>query len=159
MTAEEPASRPPLFLLPGEGRWVSSGPGGRTTFKATGAETESRFGLFESVQPAHSRGPELHLHRRMTEMFWVLEGTIHIEAGGQAIDAPAGSFALVPPGTLHRFNNPLDVPSRMLIMFSPGDDREKYFEGLAEFAARSNPPSREEVLDLMHRYDQFVPGD
>ncbi len=92
-------------------------------------------------------------------MFWVVEGVIHIEAGGQSIEATAGSFALVPPGTLHRFNNPLDTPSTMLIMFSPGDQREQYFEGMAEFASRADPPSREEVLDLMHRFDQYVPGE
>jgi mannose-6-phosphate isomerase-like protein (cupin superfamily) len=115
--------------------------------------------MFESVQPPHSRGPELHYHKRMTEMFWVVEGVIHIEAGEQSIDAPAGSFALVPPGTLHRFHNPLETPSTMLIMFSPGDQREHYFEGMAEFASRETPPTREEVLNLMHQYDQYIPGE
>lgn len=158
MTDDSP-KRPPIFLLPGEGKKIENGRGGSTTYKAIGADTGSLFGMFESVQPPHSRGPELHYHRRMTEMFWVVEGLIHIEAGGQSIEAPPGSFALVPPGTLHRFNNPLDTPSKMLIMFSPGDQREFYFEGMAEFSRRETPPSREEVLELMHRFDQYIPGE
>ena len=44
-------------------------------------------------------------------------------------------------------------------MFSPGDNREEYFEGLAEFARREGGASREEVVDLMHRYDQYLPGE
>jgi hypothetical protein len=90
-------------------------------------------------------------------MFWVLEGTIHIVIGDREIDAPPGSFALVPPATNHRFNNPTDEPARMLIMFTPGGVRERYFEGLAEFRERAVPPSREEVLAHWNRYDQWLP--
>ena len=127
--------------------------------KVLGKDTGLLFGMWESHQEPHSRGPVLHYHARMTEMFWVLEGVLHVEAGDQVIDAPAGGFALVPPGTIHTFRNASDEPSKILIMFSPGFNREMYFEGMAEHRRRDLPPTPEEVLELMHSFDQYLPGE
>jgi quercetin dioxygenase-like cupin family protein len=148
----------PYFLLPGEGRDTGAGAGTQRA-KVLGKDTGLLFGMWESHQEPHSRGPVLHYHARMTEMFWVLEGTLHVEAGDEVIDAPAGGFALVPPGTVHTFRNATEEPSKILIMFSPGFNREMYFEGMAEHRRRDIPPTPDEVLELMHSFDQYLPGE
>jgi hypothetical protein len=39
-------------------------------------------------------------------------------------------------------------------MFTPGGEREKYFEGLAELLKDGQKPSREALLELMRQFDQ-----
>ncbi len=143
----------PYFLAPGEALPLPLDTG-RTAVKVTGAQTGNRFGLFESHMPPHSPGPGLHVHHIMTEMFFVHAGVVEVIAGDKRSLVPAGGFALVPPETPHRFANPTDEPAILLIMFSPGDQREGYIAGLEALARREQPPSREEMIDLMRRFDQ-----
>lgn len=143
----------PYILAPGEALPIPLETG-LTVPKTIGAHTEGHFGLFETTMPPHATGPELHVHHIMTEMFFVHAGVVEIVAGDKRSRVEAGGFALVPPETPHRFFNPTDEPSILLIMFSPGGEREGYFAGLAEFASRETPPSREEVVELMRRFDQ-----
>ena len=39
-------------------------------------------------------------------------------------------------------------------MFTPGGEREKYFEGLAELLKDGQKPDRETLLQLMRQFDQ-----
>lgn len=143
----------PYILAPGEALPLPMDTG-RIVPKVIGRDTERRFGLFESRMPPRATGPELHVHHVMTEMFFVHAGIVEIIAGEKRSQVSAGGFALVPPETPHRFFNPTDEPSILLIMFSPGDEREGYFAGNAEFAKRAIPPSRGEVVEHMRRFDQ-----
>ena len=43
-------------------------------------------------------------------------------------------------------------------MFCPADSREQYFIGLAELKKNGRQPTREELLELMERFDQY-PAD
>lgn len=45
-------------------------------------------------------------------------------------------------------------PAKLLIMFCPGGDREKYFEGLAELLKDGQTPNRKALLELMRLFDQ-----
>jgi hypothetical protein len=62
---------------------------------------------------------------------------------------------LVPENTPHGFSNPGQMRSKLLIMFCPADEREKYFEGLAELTKNGRQPSQEELLELMQKFDQY----
>lgn len=143
----------PYILAPGEALPIPIDTG-QTAAKVTGAQTGNRFGMFESQMPPRSPGPGLHVHHVMTEMFFVHEGVVEIVAGEKSSRVAAGGFALVPPETPHRFANPTDEPATLLIMFTPGDQREGYFAGLEALARRETPPSREELVDLMREFDQ-----
>jgi mannose-6-phosphate isomerase-like protein (cupin superfamily) len=43
-------------------------------------------------------GPPRHYHRELTDMFYVLEGTLTFVVGDDTVEAPPGTFLLVPSG-------------------------------------------------------------
>ena len=61
-------------------------------------------------------GPEPHIHRRHTDAFYVLEGTLVLELGPsrERVEAAAGSFVAAPPGVVHTFWN--DGPGRTVFL-------------------------------------------
>ena len=71
-----------------------------------------------------------------------------------------GSFVLVPQGVPYAFGNPTSSPSKLLIMLTPADTREGYSQELEELYRDGKQPSREALIEVMHRYDQYlVDGD
>jgi quercetin dioxygenase-like cupin family protein len=147
-------SKAPKVLLPGEGRSVSIGSGARCTFKVVGKDTAGHFGLFEYEMEPGTAGPKPHIHREMEEIFYVAEGEVELLVGDEKVTARAGALALVPRGAVHAFSNPGEKRSTLLIMFSPADSREKYFEGLAELTKGGRKPDPKALLELMRSNDQ-----
>jgi quercetin dioxygenase-like cupin family protein len=126
-------------LEPGEGRrlWVV---GDTMTFKAT-AETTGGSVMAVEVLAAPGGGPPPHVHEREDELWYVLDGEFEITLGDAVIRATAGAFAFAPRGTLHCFRNALDVPSRVLVMFTPGGFEGFFFEaGLPVVDGETAPP-------------------
>jgi mannose-6-phosphate isomerase-like protein (cupin superfamily) len=95
--------RDPLVLAPGAGRCY---PMGRLSavFKADGTETGGRYSISEWWLDPHTRGHGAHSHPP-DDGFYVLEGTLSFLVGDEWVDAPAGSFILVPGGVTHTFEN------------------------------------------------------
>lgn len=66
---------------------------------------------------------ELHYHKRMTELYYVLEGEGHIELDGQIHPLSPGTAVLIKPGCRHRavgkFLKILNVP---VPKFDPADE-------------------------------------
>ncbi|WP_088889995.1 cupin domain-containing protein [Leptolyngbya ohadii] len=144
----------PLILQPGEGKSVQIRRS-TCTFKATGKETNGHFGLFEFVMEPGANGASPHIHKELTEMFYVVEGEIELVLGDRRIIAELRTFLLVPENTPHGFSNAGQTIATLLILFCPADSREQYFEGLAELTKNGRQPSQEELLDLMQRFDQY----
>ncbi|MCL1475356.1 cupin domain-containing protein [Argonema antarcticum] len=142
-----------IVLAPGEGNHLIIG-NSEITFKVVGADTHGHLGLFENLIQPGGTTPELHIHRQMEEMFYVLEGEVEIQVGERIVQGQTGAFVLVPRNTPHTFSNRGTKPAKLLIMFCPAGEREKYFEGLAELLKEGNKPSREAIIDLMRRFDQ-----
>ncbi len=111
--------RRPLVLAPGEGRKY---PMGRVSavFKADGAETADFYSISEWWLDPHTKGPGTH-HHPEDDVFFVLEGTMHFLVGHEWVDAPAGSFILVPGGVTHDFQNRGDTRAGALNISAPGD--------------------------------------
>jgi uncharacterized cupin superfamily protein len=83
-TRQEELMSLPLILQPGAGKSVQI----RTstcTFKATGKETNRHFGLFEFVMESGANGASPHIHKKLTEMFYVVEGEIELVLGDRRI--------------------------------------------------------------------------
>ena len=57
---------------------------------------------------------------------------------------------------MHAFANEADDEAAMLILFSPGAPRERYFEELAEIGNSGHQLSPEEWTELYARHDQFM---
>ena len=139
----------------GEGRRIRIR-NGEILFKITGADTEGQVGIFEQTMQKDDPGPVPHFHKKTTEMFFLLEGALKFTLDGATQVVEQGGFVCVKPNTVHKFSQHGPIPTRFLIMFSPGGEREKYFEGLAAIATRAGKPDRAELVSLMHEYDQFL---
>jgi mannose-6-phosphate isomerase-like protein (cupin superfamily) len=68
--------------------------------KASQHSTGGALSVFETTVEG---GPPLHVHDREDECFYVLDGELTVRCGGDAFDAPAGSFVFLPRGRPHRF--------------------------------------------------------
>lgn len=144
----------PTILLPGEGKSVTIGTS-HCTFKVTGEETHGHFGIFEFALEPESGSSNVHIHKRMVEIFYVLEGEVELTLGQRRITASPGTCMTVPENTPHGFGNPGSKRSKLLIMFCPDRSREKYFEGLAELTKDGRQPSREELQAWAKNFDQY----
>jgi mannose-6-phosphate isomerase-like protein (cupin superfamily) len=139
----------------GEGESISVGPS-TLLFKAESSDTEGTFALTETTVAAGFPGPVPHVHREMVDSFWVLEGELTVLLGEETAQAGPGSYALVPPGTVHTFSNPSDRPVRMLNLMAPGG-LEQYLKELAGALPADRPPDPGEMARIASKYD-FQPA-
>jgi mannose-6-phosphate isomerase-like protein (cupin superfamily) len=116
-----------------------------------GNTTSHRLGMAEIVLAPHAGGPPQHQHARHDEGFYVVCGTVRFTSGEQSFDAPARTLVMVPPGAPHTFANPGDEPAVMLNTFTP-DLYVSYFRDLRDLAASGQPPTPEQIADVMARY-------
>jgi quercetin dioxygenase-like cupin family protein len=133
----------------GEGETI----GGATTvtIKATGQETNGSFYLGETLMEPGFPGPPPHRHKRLHDMFYVLDGTLTMRVGDETLELQPGSFVCVPPGVVHTFSNRSDAAVRFLNFNTPAG-WENYMRDLAATLARGTP-TQEEIGDIASRYD------
>jgi mannose-6-phosphate isomerase-like protein (cupin superfamily) len=94
----------------------------------------------------------LHVHQRLEETWYVLDGELEFRAGEETLRACAGTCVYVPPHVPHAFANRTDAPTKFLLITSPAAF-ERYFVELADILARSGPPDGEAIAALRCRYD------
>jgi mannose-6-phosphate isomerase-like protein (cupin superfamily) len=121
------------------------------TAKAGSADTSGAFTLVEAVTPPGG-GPLPHIHHREDKTFYVLEGELEfMVADDNVLKVSAGSWLVVPKGTLHTYKNAGKRPARYLGVLTPGGI-EKFFEEVSVPAMdRSFPPpfDREDLNRLI----------
>ncbi|TAK58552.1 MAG: cupin domain-containing protein [Dehalococcoidia bacterium] len=117
-------------LGPGEGASLM---GGRNTIKASAEKTGGTLAAIETVIPP-GRWIPAHTHAGEEEAWYILEGTLTFLIDTATYDAPAGSFVLVPRGSVHSFGNDTDAVARFLELFAPAG-MEGYFRERAALAA------------------------
>lgn len=143
------------YLPAGKARSITSQSGVVASFIATGAGTDGDLGLFQWDMPPQAGGPSAHFHRRFSESFYILGGTVRLYDGVRWVSATTGDFLHVPRGGVHAFHNDSDAAASMLILFAPGAPRERYFTELAELAASGRTLSEEERVEFLARHDQY----
>lgn len=128
--------RRPVVLGPGEGRTY---PMGRISavFKADGTETSQRYSISEWWLEPHTKGPGAHSHPE-DDVFYVLAGTMSILVEREWIDAPAGSFVLVPGNLTHDFENRGSERAGLLNVSVPGDFEQR-MPGISQWFAEHPP--------------------
>ncbi|MEY9844261.1 cupin domain-containing protein [Streptacidiphilus sp. MAP5-3] len=130
--------------------------GNQVSYLAKGSLTEGKFGLYRWDFGESPSGPAPHIHRTISESFFILSGTVRLFNGEKWIDATAGDFLYVPEGGIHAFRNESGEEASMLLMFSPGAPREEYFEMLVERAAQNRPPmSEQERMEFLLKHDNI----
>ena len=133
---KNPEGRQPVILRPGGGRAF---PMGRISavIKADGAESGNAYSISEWRMEPNTKGPGAH-HHSEDDVFFVTEGTLSILVVDEWIEAPAGSFVLVPGGIVHDFENRSDAEVSFLNISTPGGF-EDHLPAIAEYWAE-NPP-------------------
>jgi mannose-6-phosphate isomerase-like protein (cupin superfamily) len=124
-------------------------------YLATAVSTDGEFGLYHYAMTGLPTGPDPHFHRTISESFYVLTGTVRLYDGSRWVDATAGDFLHVPVGGVHAFRNDSGRPAAMLLLFTPGAPRERYFEELVERARSGRPFGDDERVEYLHRHDQY----
>ena len=114
----------------------------RCAFQVTGRAIRTiALGLFKLEMDPGAIGARPHVHRHLTEIFYVVEGENQLLAGEERVAGTSGALLLVPPNAVHGFANTGSSPAKLLIMFCPADTRERYFAGLAELTKDGRQPS------------------
>ena len=111
----------------GERLWFYGG--GLHTWKATAAETEGAFLLFESVMSKGKTTP-LHTHPQVDETLYVLEGEILLHIDGEEQRLGSGGVATAPRGVPHAFLVTSET-ARVLCLETPGSS-EAFYRGASE---------------------------
>ena len=117
-----------VVVLPGESR-------GRLdiALKAGPTETKGAYSIRVSGPMEPGRWVDEHIHHQEEEAWYVLRGRLEFKVAGKSLQAPAGTFVLVPRGTVHGFGNPGAEPAVFVEIFSP-PGMENYFEERLELA-------------------------
>jgi quercetin dioxygenase-like cupin family protein len=138
-----------VTVEPGQGRSVSlRGTEVRFTVESTDANGASCTEW--DAAPGFDTG--LHVHERLEETWYVLEGELEFRLGEETFTATPGATVFVPPRVAHAFANRTDGTARFLLILSPpGHDR--YFDELAEILAVEGPPDSDAIAELRRRYD------
>ena len=135
----------PVLLRPGEGEVTADQPEKTLRLLADFdalALTWFRYGAGE-------RGPELHIHKRHTDAFYVLSGEVSFELGpdgAHEIRGQAGTFVAAPAGVAHTFANETSEDVTFLNIHAPN-------MGFADMM-RARRDGRDEDAD---RFDQHPP--
>jgi uncharacterized cupin superfamily protein len=139
----------PLLYEPGDGRTLTLG--GTTLRVLTTAQSSVGASTFEFIaKPGWDTGS--HLHTKIEEQFYILEGEMELRAGDRIIVGRPGTFVTAPAGTPHAFANRGDAPARMLLICTP-PGHERYFAELAAILAHGGAPEPDEISRLRSRYD------
>jgi quercetin dioxygenase-like cupin family protein len=117
------------------------------TFLITGEHTGGAFCMAEvSVPPGGGTPP--HIHHREEETFYLQEGTLTVQVGGNTKTASAGDVICLPRGVAHCFQNTGNVDAKFLMVASPAG-LEKFFEEAfypVEDRSAAKPPMTGEFL-------------
>ena len=140
-----------IVLRPGEGEALEVGPA-HSLIKATADTTGGLFTLSETTLPAGAPSPPLHTHEKLHDNFYVLEGTLTLHLRDETVEAPAGTFASLPPGVAHTFSNPSRAPVRFLNLNAPGGF-EAYLRDLSAAISADEPPDAADMAALFARHD------
>lgn len=96
-------------------------------------------------------GPPVHFHLHQDEWFFVMEGEVLFQVGGERKLLRAGESILGPRMVPHGFCAVGDKPGRMIITFTPAGKMEDFFRAVAI----PNGPAMD--AEVFSRYDmQYV---
>ncbi len=132
------AAAVPIVRADGEGERLRFFGGGVLTMKATAAETDGAFLLFEDVMSQGKTTP-LHTHANEDETLYVLQGEILVHIDGEEHPVGPHGVAVAPRGVPHAFlvTSPT---ARVLTLQTPGS-AEAFYRGASEPANADADPS------------------
>jgi quercetin dioxygenase-like cupin family protein len=113
------------------------------TILASSDQTQGEFSVIEQLMPAAS-GPPPHVHERVCEAFYVLDGEIEFRLATGPLIATTGSFVSIPPGTPHAFKVRSQT-ARVLNFYTPGGFEDRLTYTATPATATTLPPDGAEL--------------
>ena len=126
--------------------------------KAQAAQTGNNFSVIEQLMPFNS-GPPPHLHEDMDEMFYIIDGEMTIWVEGKIQKLTAGSFAMVPRGTVHYFKVTSQTPCKALNMYTPGGFEKGIIRNAQATKILTLPPAGLPYTGSTNKNDMHVAVD
>ena len=123
--------------------------------KVRGIDGNKRYSVIETHTPPN-RGPLLHIHPSQNELFFVFYGSIGVQCGSERTILNAGETFMVPAKMQHAFVSLGKEESRMLIIFDPPGDIERYFVDLA--AVLNEHPDDKKLTSIYIKHGIKVVG-
>jgi mannose-6-phosphate isomerase-like protein (cupin superfamily) len=117
-----------IAVPPGEGERLELGPA-EAWVKVGRNDALGSLAVLDVVVAPGFEGPALPSHAEVVDSFYVLEGVLSLHLDGESVEAPAGTYAVVPPGNDRTFSNPRDEPVRMLNVMAPGGLEHHFLAG------------------------------
>lgn len=120
----------PTLVSPGGGEVIGDSPERRVEILS---DHDSVHATWSRFAPGRD-GADLHIHRRHTDIFYVLAGELTVRLGveDERVTVPVGRFAIVPPLVVHGFRNAGDAELRYLNFHAPGVGFADYMRGLRD---------------------------
>lgn len=97
-------------------------------FIATGAETNGKYFLGETIIPAGDPGPPMHSHSREDESFFLKKGKLTFLVKGKEIGLNQGEFLNIEKGEKHTWKNDSDEDAELLVTFAPAGIENMFIE-------------------------------
>jgi len=143
-----------IVLGPGEGKIIPV-PGHKVTLKVVGADTDGAYSLLEVELDGD--GPPQHIHKAEDEAFYVLEGEIKVLLGERTITATAGSFVVIPRGTVHTFSRVGQESAKVLAIFTPAG-MEQFFDEAVDLDVTDTEAYVAKANALAEKYNMEIVG-
>lgn len=124
--------------------------------RATAADTAGGLGMIEQIVPPGFGSP-YHVHRNEDESFYILEGQIHFYSGESSYVLGPGGFAFLPRNIPHGFRTEGDVPSRSLLLATPGNFIN-FVADLSTVEPLAGPPDMTLLMETAARYNVDILG-
>ena len=141
-----------IVVRPGEGKIIKV-PGHSFTYKTMEEDTVGAYSLLEVF--VTGGGSTQHIHKAEEEAFYVLDGEVNVKVGEQTIRGAAGTFVLIPRGTVHAIWNAGLTPAKFLVIISPAGLEQLW----AEAGEETDPAIWiERVRSLGQKYNIEVVG-
>jgi quercetin dioxygenase-like cupin family protein len=118
----------------------------RITILTTGAETDGRHDLIDSVFPAGSMTP-LHLHSRYEERVYVISGSLTVWVGQDKLTVGEGGYYHIPTNVPHTVQGG-SQDTHAIVISSPA--------GFAELVARTGTPAHLVTPETQPDVERFM---
>lgn len=125
--------------------------------KVRGVDGDKRYSVIEAHTPPE-RGPLLHIHPSQNELFFVLHGSIGVQCGSERTILNAGDAFMAPATIPHAFVTLGTEESRVLFVFDPPGDMERFFQELASVLNTSGPPDQNKLASVYANHGIQVVG-
>jgi quercetin 2,3-dioxygenase len=121
--------------------------------KVSGKDTGSQFSVFE-YEGFAKIGPELHLHTKQDETFYVLEGNFLFQVGEEKHKLATGDTIFLPRNIPHTWLQVSDK-GKLMYMLQPAGKMEEFFKKINLLQGR---PTAKEVQKIHIEHDMKIVG-